>query len=196
MCQIGIKASGVLPIRAAPHIKAVLKELGCVCTGRQNALWRDDPYTLILRYCTLKMSEQWARRRGGLQRCEVAAPLLPLGFRDNDSEGLRPHVISKWRLHHSRLSVDGHRERVLRRGNLKGAQSRYRDVSLQLTDAAYPVVVPWVTMAGVFAGGDIVRGASLVVWAVRDGRDAAESIDRYIQARQAAGAEAPTRAVA
>ena len=29
---------------------------------------------------------------------------------------------------------------------------------------------------GVFAAGDIVRGASLVVWAVRDGRDAAERI--------------------
>ena len=28
---------------------------------------------------------------------------------------------------------------------------------------------------GVFAAGDIVRGASLVVWAIRDGRDAAES---------------------
>ena len=26
---------------------------------------------------------------------------------------------------------------------------------------------------GVFAAGDIVRGASLVVWAIRDGRDAA-----------------------
>ena len=39
---------------------------------------------------------------------------------------------------------------------------------------------------GVFAAGDIVRGASLVVWAIRDGRDAAASIDRYITA-QAAG---------
>ncbi len=29
---------------------------------------------------------------------------------------------------------------------------------------------------GVFAAGDIVRGASLVVWAIRDGRDAADSI--------------------
>jgi len=37
------------------------------------------------------------------------------------------------------------------------------------------------SMDGVFAAGDIVRGASLVVWAVRDGRDAAESIDRYIR---------------
>ena len=38
---------------------------------------------------------------------------------------------------------------------------------------------------GVFAAGDIVRGASLVVWAIRDGRDAAESIHRFIQARLA-----------
>src|SRR6185436_10335043 len=35
------------------------------------------------------------------------------------------------------------------------------------------------TMDGVFAAGDIVRGASLVVWAIRDGRDAAASIDRH-----------------
>jgi glutamate synthase (NADPH/NADH) small chain len=38
---------------------------------------------------------------------------------------------------------------------------------------------------GVFAAGDIVRGASLVVWAIRDGRDAAEEIDRYIKAKAA-----------
>ncbi len=36
---------------------------------------------------------------------------------------------------------------------------------------------------GVFAAGDIVRGASLVVWAVRDGRDAAENIHRYLTAK-------------
>ncbi len=36
---------------------------------------------------------------------------------------------------------------------------------------------------GVFAGGDIVRGASLVVWAIRDGRDAADQIDSYVRAR-------------
>jgi glutamate synthase (NADPH/NADH) small chain len=35
-------------------------------------------------------------------------------------------------------------------------------------------------LPGVFAAGDIVRGASLVVWAIRDGRDAAEKIDEYI----------------
>ncbi|PPR10833.1 MAG: Glutamate synthase [NADPH] small chain [Alphaproteobacteria bacterium MarineAlpha11_Bin1] len=35
---------------------------------------------------------------------------------------------------------------------------------------------------GVFAAGDIVRGASLVVWGIRDGRDAAEGIHAYIKA--------------
>jgi glutamate synthase (NADPH) small chain len=49
------------------------------------------------------------------------------------------------------------------------------------------VRIDWQTMmtpmAGVFAGGDIVRGASLVVWGVRDGRDAAEGIHAYLQAR-------------
>ena len=36
---------------------------------------------------------------------------------------------------------------------------------------------------GVFAAGDIVRGASLVVWAIRDGRDAAVQIERYLQSK-------------
>ena len=55
------------------------------------------------------------------------------------------------------------------------------------------VRVDWRTMMtsldGVFAAGDIVRGASLVVWAIRDARDAAEHIERYIIAKSA-GAEA------
>ncbi len=37
---------------------------------------------------------------------------------------------------------------------------------------------------GVFAAGDIVRGASLVVWAIRDGRDAAEQIEKYISKKR------------
>ncbi len=41
---------------------------------------------------------------------------------------------------------------------------------------------------GVFAAGDIVRGASLVVWGIRDGRDAAEGIHSYITAKAASGA--------
>lgn len=36
-------------------------------------------------------------------------------------------------------------------------------------------------MDGVFAAGDIVRGASLVVWAIRDGRDAAEAMHGFIE---------------
>ena len=39
---------------------------------------------------------------------------------------------------------------------------------------------------GVFAAGDIVRGASLVVWAIRDGREAAASIHNYVQEKSAA----------
>jgi len=35
-------------------------------------------------------------------------------------------------------------------------------------------------LKGVFAAGDIVRGASLVVWAIKDGRDVAESIDKFL----------------
>ena len=46
------------------------------------------------------------------------------------------------------------------------------------------VNVDWQTMMtsldGVFAAGDIVRGASLVVWGVRDGRDAAAGIHRHL----------------
>ena len=34
---------------------------------------------------------------------------------------------------------------------------------------------------GVFAAGDIVRGASLVVWGIKDGRDAAKNIQEYIE---------------
>ena len=41
---------------------------------------------------------------------------------------------------------------------------------------------------GVFAAGDIVRGASLVVWAIKDGRDAADAIHRYLQAKVGAPA--------
>ncbi len=36
------------------------------------------------------------------------------------------------------------------------------------------------SLPGVYAAGDIVRGASLVVWAIRDGREAAESILTYL----------------
>ncbi len=37
------------------------------------------------------------------------------------------------------------------------------------------------SIQGVFAAGDIIRGASLVVWAIKDGRDVAQSIVNYLK---------------
>ena len=36
------------------------------------------------------------------------------------------------------------------------------------------------SLKGVFAAGDIVRGASLVVWGIKDGRDVAKYINKYL----------------
>ncbi|MGH7638745.1 MAG: glutamate synthase subunit beta [Gemmatimonadaceae bacterium] len=44
-----------------------------------------------------------------------------------------------------------------------------------LTDGAHHTDVP-----GVFAAGDVRRGASLIVWAIREGRDTAAAIDDYL----------------
>ncbi len=38
-------------------------------------------------------------------------------------------------------------------------------------------------LPGVYAAGDIVRGASLVVWAIKEGRDAADAIHTHLQDR-------------
>ena len=45
------------------------------------------------------------------------------------------------------------------------------------------------SLPGVYAAGDIVRGASLVVWAIRDGREAAEAILGYLSQTGAVAAE-------
>ncbi|MGC1427412.1 MAG: NAD(P)-dependent oxidoreductase [Albidovulum sp.] len=45
------------------------------------------------------------------------------------------------------------------------------------------------SLTGVYAVGDIVRGASLVVWAIRDGREAAESVLSYLADAQSVAAE-------
>jgi glutamate synthase (NADPH/NADH) small chain len=39
------------------------------------------------------------------------------------------------------------------------------------------------SLDGVFAAGDIVRGASLVVWAIRDGRDVAATMHAWLKAK-------------
>ncbi|MGF1463266.1 MAG: NAD(P)-dependent oxidoreductase [Maricaulaceae bacterium] len=50
-------------------------------------------------------------------------------------------------------------------------------------------------LPGVFAAGDCARGASLVVWAIRDGREAAKGVHDYLMA-QAAAPASPARVVA
>ena len=54
------------------------------------------------------------------------------------------------------------------------------------------------TLQGVFAAGDIVRGASLVVWAVKDGMGAAAEIGAWLDARAhaACAQAAPSAAIA
>jgi len=49
---------------------------------------------------------------------------------------------------------------------------------------------------GVFAAGDIVRGASLVVWAIRDGRDVADRMHAWLKARVGKAAAPAVRATA
>ena len=44
-------------------------------------------------------------------------------------------------------------------------------------------------LPGVYAVGDIVRGASLVVWAIRDGRDCAEAIVNNLNTASVIAAE-------
>ena len=59
-----------------------------------------------------------------------------------------------------------------------------------LIDPVVERLIPMSAMDGVFAVGDIVRGASLVVWAVRDGHDAAASIHTYLRDKKAGAAAA------
>ena len=42
------------------------------------------------------------------------------------------------------------------------------------------------SVEGIFAAGDVKRGASLIVWAIREGRDAAEGIERYLKQKESA----------
>ena len=62
------------------------------------------------------------------------------------------------------------------------------------------LTVDWDSMMtsrpGVFAGGDIVRGAALVVWGVRDGRDAAAGIAGWLAAGGSIRDQAAPRALA
>jgi glutamate synthase (NADPH/NADH) small chain len=58
---------------------------------------------------------------------------------------------------------------VVPRGRFKGLDANERDYRIKGTR--------------VFAAGDIRRGQSLVVWAIREGRQAAHAIDRFLMGR-------------
>ena len=58
------------------------------------------------------------------------------------------------------------------------------------TNANYMSSVP-----GVFAAGDMRRGQSLVVWAISEGRKAAEGVDRYLREESTANLTATARGV-
>jgi glutamate synthase (NADPH/NADH) small chain len=58
------------------------------------------------------------------------------------------------------------------------------------TNANYMSSVP-----GIFAAGDMRRGQSLVVWAISEGRKAAEEVDRYLQKESTATVAASSHAV-
>ena len=52
---------------------------------------------------------------------------------------------------------------------------------LRLLGIAIPTFADWQTDApGVFVCGDAHRGASLIVWAIAEGRSAAHAVDAYL----------------
>jgi glutamate synthase (NADPH/NADH) small chain len=59
---------------------------------------------------------------------------------------------------------------VVARGRFKGLEANETDYRLR-------------GHAGLFAAGDVRRGQSLVVWAIREGRQAAHAIDRFLMGR-------------
>ena len=59
---------------------------------------------------------------------------------------------------------------VVPRGRFKGLDATERDYRIKGSQK-------------VFAAGDIRRGQSLVVWAIREGRQAAHAIDRFLMGR-------------
>jgi glutamate synthase (NADPH) small chain len=59
---------------------------------------------------------------------------------------------------------------VVPRGRFKGLDANERDYRIK-------------GKAKLFAAGDIRRGQSLVVWAIREGRQAAHAIDSFLMGR-------------
>jgi glutamate synthase (NADPH/NADH) small chain len=58
------------------------------------------------------------------------------------------------------------------------------DVRLDARGAVATDAHHMTSVDGVFAAGDVRRGASLLVWAIREGRDAAHGVDRWLRLRE------------
>ncbi len=135
----------------------------------------------------------------GVQFVWLAQPEAFLGDADNRVSGVRcqrihlglpdatgrqtPRVIERLELHHR-----GRPRRSRRWASIPRTCRRHDRQPRTSTLTNWGTLkIDWrnlmTSMPGVFAAGDIVRGASLVVWAIRDGRDAAAAIDSYVTQR-------------
>ena len=138
----------------------------------------------------------------GVEFVWMAAPDAVLG--DSAVTGLRAH-----RMHLSMVDASGRQSPVPIEGSAFTLPAQMVITALGFDPEDVPAmfsepslsVTKWGTLAcdqrtgtltsldGVFAAGDIVRGPSLVVWAIRDGREAAANIDRYIASKNRQAAE-------
>ena len=80
-----------------------------------------------------------------------------------------------------RENVQRHFERIIE------ANGRRVPVDIAETERVVPAQLVLLAMGyatsveGVFAAGDARRGQSLVVWAIAEGRGAAQAVDKYLQ---------------
>ena len=108
----------------------------------------------------------------GLKYVKVDAKLQPIP----GSEGVMPADLVLFAMGFSGpIETDVIKEMglpVVARGRFKGLEADERDYRLRGTGSKK-----------LFAAGDIRRGQSLVVWAIREGRQAAASIDKFLMGR-------------
>jgi len=103
--------------------------------------------------------------------------LVKLEFTKNDSGKMVPHEVPD-----SEYTVDG--DFVLIAAGFLGCEEQTASsFGVEITDRGCVMTKPGAFAArepGIFAAGDMHRGQSLVVWAIREGRDAAAEVDEYL----------------
>ncbi|HXF82466.1 MAG TPA: NAD(P)-dependent oxidoreductase [bacterium] len=110
---------------------------------------------------------------GGVRGIE----LIHMTLGEPDAHGRRRPIPIEGR--HSELEAD----LVILAFGFDGSPVRSADGPAVTPGGTYVVDAQGMTsVSGVFAGGDVVRGADLVVTALADGRRAADAIDRYLAA--------------